>query len=85
MTNSTDIELGGIDSDKSIAFSVGLDGKLPENKEAYLQCALLYTTQSGERRVRVHNLALSVSTSVSVIFKNSDFDTTINFIAKKGL
>ncbi|KAI9308966.1 Sec23/Sec24 trunk domain-containing protein [Cunninghamella echinulata] len=85
MTNSTDIELGGIDSDKSIAFSVGLDGKLPENKEAYLQCALLYTTQGGERRVRVHNLALSVSTSVSVIFKNSDFDTTINFIAKKAI
>lgn len=84
MTNSTDIELGGIDSDKAIAFAVDIDGKLTENSQVYFQCALLYTTQNGERRVRVHNLALSVTSTIGTVFKNADFDTTVNFISKKG-
>lgn len=84
MNNATDLELGGIDVDKAFGFSIGYDGKLPENGEAFFQCALLYTTRQGQRRVRVHNLSIPVTTTVGATFKQADFDTSINFIAKRG-
>lgn len=84
MNNATDLELGGIDADKSFGFSIGYDGKLAENGASYFQCALLYTTQQGERRVRVHNVSLPVTTTIGATFKQADFDTSINFITKRG-
>ncbi|KAI8339059.1 hypothetical protein BC941DRAFT_350091 [Chlamydoabsidia padenii] len=83
MNNATDIELGGIDKDKSFGFSIGYDGKLTENGEAYFQCALLYTTRQGQRRVRIHNLSVPVTTTVGSTFKQADFDTAINLITKR--
>jgi Sec23/Sec24 beta-sandwich domain len=49
---ATDMDLPAISCDASIAIQLRHEEKLPESGEAYLQFALLYTTQAGERRIR---------------------------------
>ncbi|KAG9304124.1 hypothetical protein G9A89_019686 [Geosiphon pyriformis] len=85
MRNSTDLELAGIDSDKAFGASLKYDGKLDEKLEAYIQCALLYTTSSGERRVRTHNVGIPVTTLLGNVFRHADIDTTVNFLAKQAV
>ncbi|KAI8147373.1 Sec23/Sec24 trunk domain-containing protein [Fennellomyces sp. T-0311] len=82
MNNNTDVEFAGIDADKSVAFKFRHDGKVAEG-EAHIQCALLYTTRLGHRRVRIHNLRLPVATSVSALFKQADLDTSMNLLSKQ--
>ncbi|KAI7857087.1 Sec23/Sec24 trunk domain-containing protein [Circinella umbellata] len=82
MNNNTDIELAGIDADKAIAFTLRHDGKLDDG-EAHMQCALLYTTRLGERRVRIHNLRLPVTANISTLFKQADLDTSMNLLSKQ--
>ncbi|KAJ3117605.1 COPII coat Sec23p-Sfb3p heterodimer component [Phlyctochytrium bullatum] len=82
MKNSTDIELAGIDSLKSIGVEFRHDGKLDEKLESSVQAALLYTTASGERRIRVLNYSLLNTTSLGNVFRYGEMDTTLNFLAK---
>ena len=46
--NQHEIELAAIDCDKSIMAKMLYDDKVQEGTEAYFQCALLYTTTSGD-------------------------------------
>lgn len=50
----------------------------------FLQCAVLYTTISGQRRLRIHNLALNCSTQLADLYKSCETDALINFFAKSG-
>jgi protein transport protein SEC24 len=61
----TDVDLPALDCDKAIMCSMRYEERLNDGGEAYVQCALLYTTIQGERRIRVHTMALPV-TSVLV-------------------
>ncbi|XP_030193440.1 uncharacterized protein LOC115529099 isoform X2 [Gadus morhua] len=47
-----------------------------------LQCALLYTTAGGQRRLRVHNLSLNCSPQLTELFKSCETDSLINFFSK---
>ncbi|CAG8524509.1 10789_t:CDS:10 [Ambispora leptoticha] len=85
MRNSTDLELAGIDSDKAFGALLKYDGKLDEKSDAFIQCALLYTTSTGERRVRTHNLSIPVTTLLGNVFRHADMDTTVNFLAKQAV
>lgn len=85
MKNSTDIELAGVDSDKAIGVIVKYDGKLDEKIEASFQCALLYTTVTGQRRVRVHTLSIPVTSLLTNVFRYAEMDTTINLLGKQGV
>lgn len=85
MRNATDLELAGIDSDKAFGALLKYDGKLDEKTDAYIQCALLYTTSSGQRRVRTHNLSVTVTQLLGNVFRHAEMDTTVNFLAKKGI
>lgn len=38
----------------------------------YVQCALLYTNSNGERRIRVHTLALPVTAELGDLYRASD-------------
>ena len=58
------------------------DDKLNENSKVYIQAALLYTTLSGQRRIRIHNLSLSVCTAYAAMFSSCEHDTLINYMAK---
>jgi protein transport protein SEC24 len=83
MKNPTDVELAGIDSLKAIGVLLQHDGKLDERQDVYIQAALLYTTQYGQRRVRVHNLSLGIASQLSTVFKSAEMDTTLNLIMRQ--
>lgn len=82
MSNTTDVELAGLDCDKAITVEFKHDDKLSEDTGAFIQCALLYTSCSGQRRLRVHNLALNCCTQLADLYRNCETDTLINFLSK---
>lgn len=71
------------DCDKSIAIEVKHDDKLPPEDNVYIQVALLYTSCSGQRRLRVMNLSLKTCTQLADLFRSCDLDTIILFFAKQ--
>ncbi|XP_053306347.1 protein transport protein Sec24C isoform X2 [Spea bombifrons] len=82
MSNTTDVELAGLDCDKTITVEFKHDDKLNEDTGALLQCAVLYTSCGGQRRLRVHNMALNCCTQLADLYRNCETDTLINFFAK---
>lgn len=85
MNNTTDVELAVIDPHKAIAIEIKHDDKLPEEGQAYFQCALLYTSVSGQRRLRIHNLAFSTCTQLSDLFRCCEMDTFVNIASKQAI
>ncbi|GAA5940129.1 uncharacterized protein JCM15063_001715 [Sporobolomyces koalae] len=83
--NVTDLEFGSLDADKAIAARIKHESKLDEKSDAYFQCAALYTSATGQRRVRVHNIAVPVTSLVNNVFRYADMDTTIAVIAKESI
>ena len=83
-TFGADLEFGVIDADKAIGVMFSYDGKLDAKLDAHFQCALLYTTASGERRVRCTNTVASVSENASECMKFIDQEAVVNIIAKEG-
>lgn len=79
-----DLEFGVIDADKAIGVLFSYDGKLESKLDAHFQSALLYTTASGERRVRCTNTVASVSEGAMESMKYVDQDAVVNIIAKEG-
>ncbi|XP_032087564.1 protein transport protein Sec24C isoform X2 [Thamnophis elegans] len=82
MSNTTDVELAGLDCDKTITVEFKHDDKLREESGALLQCAVLYTSCAGQRRLRIHNLSLNCCTQLADLYRNCETDTLINFLAK---
>ncbi|KAM0748281.1 hypothetical protein T439DRAFT_291785 [Meredithblackwellia eburnea MCA 4105] len=83
--NVTDLEFGTLDADKAVAAKIKHEGKLDEKVDAHFQCAVLYTSASGQRRVRVHNLAVPVTSLLANVFRFADMDTTIAYITKESI
>lgn len=84
MNNTTDVELAAIDCDKAITVEFKHDDKLNEEYGALIQCALLYTNVAGQRRLRIHNLALNCSSQHNDLYKSCETDALINFLAKSA-
>ncbi|XP_045295582.1 protein transport protein Sec24C isoform X3 [Leopardus geoffroyi] len=82
MSNTTDVELAGLDGDKTVTVEFKHDDRLNEESGALLQCALLYTSCAGQRRLRIHNLALNCCTQLADLYRNCETDTLINYMAK---
>ncbi|XP_061490573.1 protein transport protein Sec24C isoform X2 [Rhineura floridana] len=82
MSNTTDVELAGLDCDKTITVEFKHDDKLSEDSGALLQCAVLYTSCVGQRRLRIHNLSLNCCTQLADLYRNCETDTLINYLAK---
>jgi protein transport protein SEC24 len=83
-TFHSDLELGVIDADKAMGVIFKYDGKLDSKLDAHFQTALLYTTASGERRVRCSNVIASVSDQAKDCMKFVDQDAVYNIIAKES-
>lgn len=60
------------------------DDKLTDEDGVYVQAALLYTACSGQRRLRVLNLALSVCTQMADLYRSCELDTITNLMLKQG-
>ncbi|XP_006663994.3 protein transport protein Sec24-like CEF [Oryza brachyantha] len=80
----TDIDLPAIDSDKTIMVTFKHDDKLQENSECAFQCALLYTTVYGQRRIRVINLSLPCTNVLSNLFRYADLETQFTYVVKQA-
>ncbi len=53
----------------SFFFVLLTDDKLDPKGQCYLQGALLYTTRSGQRRIRVHTLRMTVASNLPNLFR----------------
>jgi protein transport protein SEC24 len=84
MQNTTDIELSAIDSDKSIQIEIKYDDKLDEREPAFFQLAILFTSCSGQRRLRVHNLSLPVTSDYQKLYRHIDEDCLISHLFKQA-
>lgn len=84
MSNTTDVEMAAVDCDKALTVEFKHDDTLSEESGAVMQCALLYTTIGGQRRLRIHNLSLNCSAQLSELFKSCETDALINFFAKSA-
>ena len=49
-----------------------------------VQCALLYTTVFGERRIRVMTLSLPCTSMLSNLFRSADLDSQFTCMLKQG-
>ncbi|XP_067256107.1 protein transport protein Sec24D isoform X1 [Chanodichthys erythropterus] len=84
MSNTTDVEMAAVDCDKAVTVEFKHDDTLSEESGAVMQCALLYTTIGGQRRLRIHNLSLNCSSQLSELYKSCETDALINFFAKSA-
>ncbi|XP_074084413.1 protein transport protein Sec24D isoform X2 [Macrotis lagotis] len=84
MNNTTDVEMAAMDCDKAVTVEFKHDDKLNEDTGALIQCAVLYTTISGQRRLRLHNIGLNCSSQLADLYKSCETDALINFFAKSA-
>ena len=80
-----DIELAACDRTLSLMAELKHEDKLNENSKVFTQVAVLYTSLSGQRRIRIHNMNFSVSQTYGNMYPNCDLDTIINYIAKLAI
>lgn len=80
----TDLDLPAIDCDKTIMVSFKHDDKFQDGSECGFQCALLYTTMYGQRRIRITTLSLSCTTVLSNVFRGADLDTQFTYFLKQA-
>ncbi|EAU89424.2 protein transporter SEC24 [Coprinopsis cinerea okayama7 len=83
--NPTDVEFGILDADKAITVELEHSGTLDPRGQAHLQCAVLYTSVEGQRRVRVINLSLNVVELAGNVFQYADMETTLGYFAREGV
>jgi hypothetical protein len=70
--SDTDLALGTLDADKALCVALAHASartRLDARAHAHLQCALLYTTAGGARRVRTVNVALQVAELAGSVFR----------------
>ncbi|XP_060635002.2 protein transport protein Sec24D [Anolis sagrei] len=84
MNNTTDVEMAGVDCDKAVTVEFKHDDKLNEDNGALIQCAVLYTSMNGQRRLRIHNTALNCSSQLADVYKSCETDALINFLVKSA-
>ncbi|KAH8693024.1 Sec23/Sec24 family protein [Talaromyces proteolyticus] len=83
-TFGADLEIGTVDADKALGVLFSYDGKLDPKLDAHFQAALLYTSASGQRRVRCINIVAAVNEGGLETMKCIDQDAVVSIIAKEA-
>ncbi|EXJ92729.1 hypothetical protein A1O3_01281 [Capronia epimyces CBS 606.96] len=83
-TFGADLEIGTIDADKAIGVTFSYDGKLDTKLDAHFQAALLYTSATGQRRVRCINVVAGANEGAAETMRTVDQDAVVNIIAKEA-
>lgn len=83
---STDlIALPNVCPDSSYAIQMTINEDLKEFSQVALQAALLYTASNGERRIRVHTIALPVVTVIGEVLAGADQEAIACLLAKMAV
>jgi len=83
---STDLlSLPNVNPDHSFSMQIEIEDNLSDNKYVCFQAALLYTTSRGERRIRVHTLALPVTNKLSDVFAYADQQLIASLLSKMAV
>lgn len=83
-TFGADLEMSSITEDSSMSVTFAYDGKLDPRNDAHFQSALLYTTTSGQRRVRCSNVVATVTESARDSMRFVDQDAVVTILAKEA-
>ncbi|KAJ1311488.1 hypothetical protein OPQ81_009975 [Rhizoctonia solani] len=84
-SSPSDLTIASSHADSGVLVTFTHSGRLDDRREAHIQCATLYTTRTGERRVRVLNIAVQVSTLAANVFKNADLEVVCCTFAREAL
>ncbi|KAJ6854131.1 protein transport protein Sec24-like [Iris pallida] len=86
MLRSTDLlALPAVDCDKAFAMQLSLEDTLMTTQTVYFQVALLYTSSSGERRIRVHTAAAPVVTDLGEMYRRADTGAIISLLSRLAI
>eukprot|EP00271_Cylindrocystis_brebissonii_P021942 TRINITY_DN8176_c0_g1_i1.p1 TRINITY_DN8176_c0_g1~~TRINITY_DN8176_c0_g1_i1.p1 ORF type:complete len:1122 (-),score=208.46 TRINITY_DN8176_c0_g1_i1:465-3830(-) len=76
------LALPAVDCDKGIAVQISHEETLLTTPTVYFQCAVLYTSSSGERRIRVHTVATPVVSDLGEMYRNADAAAITTLLGK---
>lgn len=83
---STDlIALPNVNPDSSYGIQVTISEDLKDFNQACFQAALLYTSSKGERRIRVHTIALPVVSVIADIINSADHEAIVSLLSKMAV
>ncbi|XP_033744553.1 protein transport protein Sec24C-like isoform X2 [Pecten maximus] len=85
MANTTDVELAAMSQSQAIGVEIKHDDKLNEGDGAFVQIAMLFTSVSGQRRLRIHNLSFNCCMQMAELFRSCELDTLVNFMSKQAI
>ncbi|XP_061366197.1 protein transport protein SEC24 A-like [Gastrolobium bilobum] len=86
MLRSTDLlALPAVDCDKAFAMQLSLEETLLTTQTMYFQVALLYTASCGERRIRVHTMAVPVVTDLGEIYRLADTGAIVSLLSRLAI
>ncbi|XP_057954401.1 protein transport protein SEC24 A [Malania oleifera] len=86
MLRSTDLlALPAVDCDKAFAMQLCLEETLLTTPTVYFQVALLYTSSSGERRIRVHTAAAPVVADLGEMYRQADTGAIVSLLSRLAI
>eukprot|EP00808_Paulinella_micropora_P026847 g57638.t1 len=74
-----------MDEDKTLALDIANDDSTISSSHLSIQAALLYTTTSGERRIRVHTLYVPIVTQLPQLFANCNANNVVTLLGKRAI
>lgn len=86
MLRSVDLlALPAVDSDKAFAMQLTLEETLLTSQVVFFQVALLYTSSSGERRIRVHTAVVPVVPELAEMYRQADTGAIISLLSRLAI
>ncbi|XP_054166349.1 protein transport protein Sec24B-like [Oppia nitens] len=83
---STDLlALPNVNPDSGYAMQISIDDDLKDYSNVCFQAAILYTSATGERRIRVHTLSLPVVTTLNDVTHSADQEAIVGLICKMAV
>lgn len=84
MENSTDLELATLDESKAFITEIKHDDSL-KDPASFIQTAVLYTSMTGQRRLRILNLCLPVTADYNQVYRLADPEALTAFMLKQAV
>ncbi|VVD04342.1 unnamed protein product, partial [Leptidea sinapis] len=83
---STDLlSLPNVSPDAGFGMQLAIEESLSDLQQVCFQAALLYTSSKGERRIRVHTLALPIASTLTDVLHAADQHCIIGLLSKMAV